>query len=280
MENDFRKSQRLSEEDMKRYQRQEQARTAQQHRYTAKKGTRAKAKPRLTTRVGALALAAAIGIGGFSLANVLGKGSKEENATITHMQDENIDIQGLGLSENSIELFEKYDKLFENLESQNLSKADVLSAIDEIDGLHFSVVKEKIGSLIGESPRNIRMYYSFEKADGTYYTKVVANEGKYGEEVVYTPMSLIEKTIGKDENTIPREISDVIVQLPRLNALKANVEDDKLSAKNAAKDLREMYQNLEYVATSELVMDEKGNIGIIEYADNEKQQEEQRDERD
>lgn len=248
-------------------------------KYTATRGTAHQArkrKKRPNTRLAALILAAAIGVGGISLIN---HGSdKGEPVNIIEMQEDGINPQSLGLSAETIEQFEKYDEYFANFDEKdgrNLTDEQVISMINEIEEMHFSTVKEKMGDLVGADPKNIKMYYGFDQSDGNTHTSIIINEGTSQKEAYSNDKVWPFPT----KNNIPSELADVIQQLDDLSDLETDIKTDKITKINAIKELRKLYESLEQVATGEFVKDEKGNISIIHYEKEEqtKQEEAERD---
>ena len=275
--------------DIRKYQREAQVgqqnkRIARQEpsRYTAPKGTAHRAKRRKrkpNTKLAALILAAAIGVGGISLINQH-DANKPQPTNMIEIQQDGVTSQSLGLSETTVELFEKYDEYFENFDKNNqynLTDEQIIGMINEIESMHFSTVKEKMGSLIGEEPKNIRMYYEFEKANGEYYTSIVINEDSYNREVYSSSYSTWPFP---SKNCIPSELSKIILQLRDLKSLESDVRTDKITKINAVKKLEKLYEALEQVATGDFVKDEKGNISIIHYEDKQAKQQKEDKERD
>ncbi len=100
--------------------------------------------------------------------------------------------------------------------------------------------------------------------DGNYFTTVKIKEGEYGEEASYNSSNGTIFGIGKG-NSIPSEISDLIIQT---NSYKEIIEDlklDKITKANAIKKLKKLYNNISEVATKKLTMDEKGNIELQDF---------------
>lgn len=250
-------------------------------KYTAPRGTaekKNKVKRRMNMRLAALILAGAIGIGGIGGAIYVKAKNSEPVTTITKLQESNIDLQSFGLSADTLEELQKYDKIFEEFDSKNaydLTEGKVISMIGNIKDLHFSVVKEKIADLRNVKPTDVKMYYNTDKDNGAESATVIINEDLYNGREVY---SYDTSTLGglKKENTIPNELADVILQLKELDKLEAEVEKDKISKVNAVKKLEKLYENLEQIAIGDFVIDEKGNISIIQY-ENSKEQKEQSD---
>ena len=220
----------------------QQRRTRQQSRYTAPKGTMARArkkKRRPRTKLAALILAAALGLGGIGLINQVM--AKTETVSIVEMQENGINPQSLGLSAETIQLFEKYDNYFANFDEkdkQNLTDEQVISMISEIEGMHFSTVKEKMGDLLGESPKNIEMHYGFDKADGNTHTSITVSKSSGGREAYTNDKTWPFPT----KNTIPSELADTIIQLDDLSDLKSDLKTDRITKINAIKELRKLYE--------------------------------------
>lgn len=272
--------------DIRKYQQRKESRTRQtnrtkqpQTRYTASKGTMSRAKKRKrrpNTKLAALILSAAIGVGTIGVINYH-DANQPEPTNMIEVQQAGENAQSLGLNEDTVALFEKYDEYFENFDEDaqyHLTDEQVIEMISEIRGMHFSVVKEKTGNLIGEEPKNIKMHYKVK--GGREYATIIANEDSYNEEFY----SSENDWPFENKNHIPKELSDVIWQLDDLDDLDSNVRTDKITKVNAMKELEELYQSLEQVATGEFVKDEKGNISIIHYEDKQIEQAETDKERD
>lgn len=275
--------------DIRRYQQRRESQTRQTRgktvrqaptRYTALKGTMTRAKKRKrkpNTKLAALILSAAIGVGAIHAINTY-DANQPQPVNMIEIQQEGINAQSLGLSAETVEKFEKYDEYFENFDPNDqyhLTDDQVIEMINEIYRMHFSVVEEKMGNLVGEDPNNIKMYYDVDRTDGPY-TSITINEGKYNRES-YTSLG---NFLLPDKNHIPEELSDIIWQLEDLEGLVSAVRTDKITKVNAVKELEKLYQELEQVATGEFVKDEKGNISIIHYEDKQKEQAEEDKERD
>lgn len=251
-------------------------------RYIAPKGTAHSARAnrkrgKFKARVAALILAATVGLGGITLANN-SKDVRQEAVTITSMQEDGINLANRGLSEETIALYEKYDEYFGNFNpkgTNNLTDNDILNMISEIRDLHFLTVKERMGATIGENKEDLTMYYGADKSDGEEWASVIANEDSYNREVYSSRGNLFG--IG-NKNHIPDELADAIWQLDSLDSLKTRLLDDKITKLNAVKELMKIYRELEEVAMSDFIIDEKGNISIIQYEPNIEREDAGRDE--
>lgn len=241
--------------------------------YLAPKGTAHKAntdkkKKKRSTRATAILLSLMIGIGGATaIAHTM---DTKDVPSIIQIQELGINPQNMGLSQETIEALKKYDEYFENFDSKSkysLTDEKVISMIDEIEGLHFSVVKEKMADLRGVTAKDVKMYYRFEKGDGTYISSVVINEDKYSEKETYSDSpTALPFGIGRT-NHLPKSITEVITQLEDLKTLKSELKTDNISKVNAIKQLKKLYENMEKLATGQLIIDEKGNISVIEFAE-------------
>ena len=228
-----------------------------------------KAKPSL--KVATLILAAGIGIGALY---AVGGFDKEPENSITQMQEMGIDTNEMGLQDDTAEMMEKYDEYFENFEGKTaeLTEQGVIDMIKEIETLNFNVIKDKMADLRGVERDDVRLHYSFDKGNGVYSSAVIINEGKYDKEEIYNNRDYIFG-IGK-KNTIPSEISDLIVQIGEYEDITDDVKSDKITKANAVKGLKKLYEKISQVATKEFVMDDNGNVILQDY---EKQTEKERD---
>lgn len=253
----------------------------ERERYSAKKGTMARAKKRkrkIRNSIATLILASAVGIGGLTVVGHL-RGEKE-SPNITQIAMENaVGADALGISEDTMEKFEKYDEFFSNFDKNDtLTDEMVLAMSDEIEEMNFSVVKEKMANLLNEDVNNITLHYSFEKSDGEFLTAIAVNEGKLGKEQIFTGN---KNLIMPDSNTIPKSVEDVITQLNDFKNLNSDLKEDKITKVNAVKKLKKLYDNIADIASSEFIKDEKGNITLVHYekAKEQAQYKEEHDER-
>lgn len=247
-------------------------------RYTASKGTASRAKKNrknMKTRIAAMLLAATVGIGAISLAN---HNKVQNSMSVAEMQQAGVSIESLGLEEETIAQFEKYDEYFAQFNQKqqyDLTDEQVLSMISEIRQMHFSVVKEKIGNMLGEKEENIKMYYNFDNSDGNKVAKIVVNED-VGDKITFKNDML------STSKKIPKELANTIWQLDSLDDISVKLKSDKLTKVNAIKEIKKIYESLEKIATGNFEIDKKQNISI-DYDMNkqiEKRQQEGRNERD
>ena len=136
----------------------------ERERYSAKKGTMARAKKRkrkIRNSIVTLILASAVGIGGLTVVGHL-RGEKE-SPNITQIAMENaVGADDLGISEDTMEKFKKYDEFFSNFDKNDtLTDEMVLAMSNEIEGMNYAVVKEKMANLLNEDVENIKLHYSF-----------------------------------------------------------------------------------------------------------------------
>lgn len=251
----------------------------ERERYSAKKGTMARAKKRkrkIKNRIATLILASAVGIGGLTVVGHL-RGEKE-SPNITQIAMENaVGADDLGISEETMEKFEKYDEFFSNFDKNDiLTDEMVLAMSNEIEGMNFSVVKEKMANLLNEDVNNITLHYSFEKSDGKFLTAIIVNEDNITKEQIFTGN---KNLIMPDSNTIPKSVEDVITQLNDFENLNSDLKEDKITKVNAVKKLQKLYKNIADIASSEFIKDEKGNITLVHY-EKVKEQAQNKEERD
>ena len=247
-------------------------------RYTAEKGTAKKAmsskrKRRVALRVGALILAAGIGIRGVGTAIESGisyVGSLKdggEKQSITQMQEKGVDLSKLGLERDTIEEMEIYDGYFANTDFSdlNVTENDVLSILRGIEEINKNVLKDKMAKLEKTDRNNIDLETTFD--GGKYYGQLIVKES-LGSRYIYSganelPLGIAEK------NGLSDEISDSVVQaMQAYTNLASDVREDRISKLNAVKKLKAMYENVTKLATKQFVKDEKGNIEAIEYDEN------------
>lgn len=246
-------------------QKQRQPRNMQnQIMYTAPIGTAHRAKQskrKINLKLAALIMAAAIGVGGMALANN-SKSDELTPVTITQMQERGLELGNTGLSEETAELLEQYNEYFEKFNSKNthnLTDNFVINMIDDIEDLHFSVVKEKMGNLLGEDAKNITMYYGTDRGDGAKYATVIINENRYNQKIYNNISGVI---LGKEQ--IPDEVADVIRQLGKLSPIEKKLKADEITKVEAIEDLEKIYRKLELIATGTFKLNKKGEV-IIKY---------------
>ena len=229
-----------------------------EYRYTAPRGTREKAKQaskHRNLRVAAFLMAASIGLGTITLSGCT-KTIEDPNIGITEIGSEQ--EASLGLNTETIQTLKECREFFENSQG-NIYEQDLLEMISKIDDLHYSVVKEKAANLLGVNPEDITMYYGSE--EGEDKTRIVINENKYDRQI-YSVGNFLQR-----KNTIPKEIAETIKQLDDVSDLRGRIVSDKISKANAVKELEEIFGNIEELAMSDLIIDEKGNISVISYSE-------------
>ena len=251
----------------------------ERERYSAKKGTMARAKKRkrkIRNSIVTLILASAVGIGGLTVVGHL-RGEKE-SPNITQIAMENaIGADDLGISEDTMEKFKKYDEFFSNFDKNDtLTDEKVLDMSNEIEGMNYAVVKEKMANLLNEDVENIKLHYSFEKSDGKFLTTITVNEDNITKEQIFTAN---KNLIMPESNTIPKSVEDVITQLNDFENLNSDLKEDKITKVNAEKKLQKLYKNIADIASSEFIKDERGNITLVHY-EKVKEQAQNKEERD
>lgn len=251
----------------------------ERERYSAKKGTMARAKKRkrkIRNSIVTLILASAVGIGGLTVVGHL-RGEKE-SPNITQIAMENaIGADDLGISEDTMEKFKKYDEFFSNFDKNDtLTDEKVLDMSNEIEGMNYAVVKEKMANLLNEDVENIKLHYSFEKNDGKFLTTITVNEDNITKEQIFTAN---KNLIMPESNTIPKSVEDVITQLNDFENLNSDLKEDKITKVNAVKKLQKLYKNIADIASSEFIKDERGNITLVHY-EKVKEQAQNKEERD
>lgn len=251
----------------------------ERERYSAKKGTMARAKKRkrrIRNSIVTLILASAVGIGGLTVVGHL-RGEKE-SPNITQIAMENaVRADDLGISEDTMEKFKKYDEFFSNFDKNDtLTDEMVLAMSNEIEGMNYAVVKEKMANLLNEDVENIKLHYSFEKSDGKFLTTITVNEDNITKEQIFTGN---RNLIMPDSNTIPTSVENVITQLNDFENLNSDLKEDKITKVNAVKKLQKLYKNIADIASSEFLKDEKGNITLVHY-EKVKEQAQNKEERD
>lgn len=237
-------------------------------RYTAKKGTARRAKERkkktrLKLKVASLILAAGIGLGGIT---VTGSLNKEPEPTVTQMQEMGVSEENLGLEQDTLEMMERYDEYFAdfNPKTANLTDNAVIEMIEDIRTLNFNVIKDKMADLRGVEREDVKLYYSFDKGDGNYYAIVKINEDQYGKREAYNNDYGVLFGLGK-EDTIPREIVNLIVQTGSYESIVNDLKADHITKVNAIKELEKLYRKISDIAVKDFSMDDKGNIELTDY---------------
>ena len=263
----------------KQYRARARNKAIERERYSAKKGTMARAKKRkrkIRNSIVTLILASAVGIGGLTVVGHL-RGEKE-SPNITQIAMENaIGADDLGISEDTMEKFKKYDEFFSNFDKNDtLTDEMVLAMSNEIEGMNYAVVKEKMAKLLNEDVENIKLHYSFEKNDGKFLTTITVNEDNITKEQIFTGN---KNLIMPESNTIPKSVEDVITQLNDFENLNSDLKEDKITKVNAVKKLQKLYKNIADIASSEFIKDEKGNITLVHY-EKIKEQAQNKEERD
>lgn len=250
--------------------RRSRARNTAEHQYNVVRGSARRAKraqdkakreararlQRLGAGVAALLLAAGIGMGGLAV-----KGSLEADpkVTVTELQENGISASKLGLDNSTFESMQKYDEYFENFDPNNLnlSENEILNMVDEIGQLNYDVMREKVANLYGVDASKVDYRVRDMGQDGPQYA--ISVEKADGETVNYAndifPLDL----------KMPSNLELLAIHDDTCYRLKDELKEDKISKVNAVKTLKRYYRDASKVATSELSLDEKGNIEMKEY---------------
>lgn len=231
------------------------ARRAKRAQDKAKREAKARLQ-RVGAGVAALLLAAGIGMGGLAV-----KGSLEADpkVTVTELQENGISASKLGLDNSTFELMQKYDEYFENFDPNNLnlSENEILNMVDEIGQLNYDVMREKVANLYGVDASKVDYRVRDMGQDGPQYA--ISVEKADGETVNYAndifPLDL----------KMPSNLELLAIHDDTCYRLKDELKEDKISKVNAVKILKRYYRDASKVATSELSLDEKGNIEMKEY---------------
>lgn len=243
--------------------------------YRARDKAKKRKKPRL--KLMALILAASIGIGSVQLIGNISKANDRSDniQTITQLEESGVDIDDIGLGEDTVELMEKYDQYFENFDENSvldMTDNDVIAMIREIRTLNFNTIKDKVAELRGVSRDEVKLWYSFDRGDGSTHTSVRINEDDFSDREIYTNNDGILFGLGK-KNSIPKEISDLIIQTGEYDRLIEDLKADKITKKNAIKKLEKLYMQIsENVAVKDMTIDDKGNIELKDYDEKAKDQ--------
>lgn len=228
--------------------------------------------------------AASIGLGTIGAIGHYSKstGEIDNTPTITQLADQGVDINNIGLEEDTVELLERYDEYFTNYSpdmANDLSNNDLIEMANDIRTLNFNTIKDKIAELTGVSREDVTLGLNFEKGDGFYHTSVRINEDDILNREIYNNTNGWFFGLGK-ENSIPPEISDLIVQTEEYDDLITQIRENKISKQNAVEKLRELYANIsENVAVKDFSIDDNGNISLSDYEEQTKDQEEKGEER-
>lgn len=267
----------MSSEDARKFReqyRQPEEKKLESKRYKAKKGSayaaenKSRKNPKIDLKLVALLLAASIGV---SAIGILGSPDKHYESDITNLKEKGIDINHIGLGEDTIQLMRKYDEYFTNFDEKKalgLTDNDVIAMLNDIKQLNYDALKDKIAALRGVSREDVKLHYRFEKGDGVDYTSVSINEDQYGKEENYSDANSFILGLGK-KNCLPKEISDLILQLQNYDDIEGSLKADKITKIKAIKKLRKLYEKITEIATKEFIMDEKGNIYTVEYENKE-----------
>ena len=246
------------------------SRQAPERRYVVKKGTayraREKAKKqalKMKLKVGAMLLAAGVGIGGFTYASAQ---DKTPETTITQLQNMGYDLKSLGMSQETVEKMEKYDDFFERFSNADkgqltITDNEIIEKLHEIEELNSIVIQEKMARLEGTSRKNVSIDYGNSSDIGEYASISIDKNGK---EIVYNNNNGVFLGLGK-ENNIPDEMVDLIFQLDEYAGLEEELKTDSISKYNAIAEMKKLYGNISGPATKPLLRDEKGNISLMNY---------------
>lgn len=244
-------------------------------KYITQRGTvermSSKKKKRVKLRVAALILAAGIGIKGvgeLAEAGIAYVGSiKSPDKTVTDLREEGMDLTKLGLSQETIQQMEVYDRYFESIDLDNLNVTDdqLLAILRGVEAVNENIIKEKIAKLKGVNKFDMSLDVLFD--EGKYYGKVdIENDA------IYTGNASSFLGLGK-KNSLSKEISDAIVDYSQ-NTIAEDLISDDISKVNGVKKIRKLYENATKLAIKQFTIDKQGNIDAVEYEEKSQAKEE------
>ncbi len=233
---------------------------------TAPRGTAEKAKSKrkvVALRLASVILAASLGAGGVTLGtkHIIDKIKDSNKMPITEMQGNGVTAENLGLTDETMKQLEQYEQYFSNLGKLDIGELNgekLNQMLADVEKLHFDVIKEKMAALTGKKKEDIKMYYRAQEGDGKYYTSIEADDDRYGSE----PNGILG--LGK-KNSIPSELSDTILQLMDIEELSQKINNGEISNKNAVNKIKKLHKGLAHIASEQFIMDDRGNIGIVDY---------------
>lgn len=244
-------------------------------KYMTQRGTAermsSKKKKRVKLRVAALIFAAGIGIRGvgeLAEAGIAYVGSiKSPDKTVTDLREEGMDLTKLGLSQQTIQQMEVYDRYFESIDLDNLNITDdeLLAILRGVEGVNQNIIKEKIAKLKGVDKLDVNLNVLFDQ--GKYFGQVDIKNDE-----TYTGNDISFLGLGK-KNSLSKEISDAIVDYSE-NTIGKDLISDDISKVNAVKKIRKLYENATKLATRQFTIDKQGNIDAVEYEEKSQAKEE------
>lgn len=228
---------------------------------TKEKIKKIKSRRRLTVLgIGALLLTSMVGMTGINVIGALE--DRPIKNTITQMQEKGLDVSSLGLSEDTIQNMQVYDRYFDNIDYDNIYNTDdeIIKVIEGAKEISENVIKDKMVKLSGEDRDSISLCARSEGLGSSgpiEYGEIVINGGT-SEEHKYRGVGTLTG-IGQEDH-ITSDISDYILQLSDFDGLIVKLKDDRITKVNAIKELKKMYKEACKMASKQFTMDEKGNI--------------------
>lgn len=276
-EDEFRRRYEYTE-DRDNYQVNRRNRSTGQ-RYTASRGSahRASEKRRKngirTTLIGTIATALAIGT---VISAVYTKNSnKPEPTEVTNLIEEQADVSQLGLTEETIQQLVEMDGYFENIDLLDVSANDLIQKSTEMSELIEQCIKEKMAHAAGDKYKAEDFDISFKYEVSSEIEKLasVHAEADYLEGKPEISFFGNDSMISSD--TMPKEMFDMIVlakeTLPELNdRITSDNRLEKISLKNAVKELKEHFDELDHFNTNKLrIVTKENKLAIFNETTNE-----------
>lgn len=223
----------------------------------AQEQRRKKAFSKRMKKIAAVLLAGGIGITAIGLvANHVDKNNQYEKQAKEEMQQSGVGMAEAGLSEETIQSMEEFDALFAGTENQNISEQDLLQKVDVMEQLAKDVVKERVANVKGINKEDITIsvHRDNENVKG-YDTSIDCGNGEI----------LTEDNALNQGPHMPDEMADVCATLYNsYDNIKSNLASGDITKKEAIEELKENYDKIGKVATSNYILGRNGNIIAVD----------------
>lgn len=246
-------------------------------RYTAQRGTaqRAARKPKRTNRQKIAGILAAIVLGGGAVGVLSHHNNDIDEQKLTDLIEQKEAVNKLGLSEQTLQTILDNKEYFENIDSINISGADILDKSAELRQLILDCAKEKTAFVTDREASDFKISYGFETGSEVETFARIAAEQDYKNNKPEISFSRTQSII-PGEQTMPKEMFDTIMQLEELENINNAVKERKMSVDNAIKQLKNVFEQTDKFCSYELIRNDKQLLAVSadEQIKNEQMQEE------
>lgn len=214
---------------------------------------------------GFLAAGIIVAGGGMAIKNLTNRMNEPK---FNELVEQGEDLSTLGLSKETMDTLAEHEDYFQDMDS--LQDKRIGEVTNELYNLNLQMIKEKVAQATGYSANRLIVLLDSEKADGSLYVsiKLEQDDGTY--ETIYGGSTDTFSFLDNKNTRLPDEVRDEALLLYNIGSLQEKINNKKISDKNAWKEAKGYYNDVNRFAAKQVIKDEKGNLAVIDYSEQER----------